>query len=714
MTRDEIKREVMAIPNHNILLQLSTGVGKTSLALSLVARQLLQTPEHLRKVLIVYPKNVLVNDWKAEMKKWHYEWMLPYITFTNYASLHKHATEGNKVIEYTATCWDECFTGDTEILTLNGYKPFKDLTSKDMVAQWTEEGIIEFVTPTRIIHRFHSGKLCKWNLGRHRHVYLTPNHNQIYKDCKGDYHIDTIQNTPLHYGIKIPVSGKGTGNNTPLTPLERLLIAVQADGTLQRHQIKESVYSIEVKKDRKKERLAYLMSQYPQHTKIKAKHPGRDRYMIKFPKGDAKLLSTHFNINMGYDRANEFIEEIIQWDGSKLQGNSLYYSSKFKENADFVAAVAVQAGYKVLQGIEEDSRKSTYSTMHRVYMRKRAETDAGCMQKSYIDYTGDVYCVEVPSHKIVVRSEGYTFITGNCHHLSAAKRELAKNYHSNYNILLSATIGRDLLWELKSLFPNLYVYKIGIKTAIEEDILPEPTIVRIPLRLSMFNLPQQWIINPKATKVCPRKYPLNKNTYWYLKKCDKHTQYIMEGTTTEYMNLQNSLIEFYKSRQGNIRMRNIWLQMCGARLHWLAMLKNNVVLRILKLLDDEKTLTFCSNIEQAELLSPNAIHSGNDKAMELKNAFNEGKIKHISSINILSEGANLTECKYGIWARYNASEIAIFQKQGRILRHKKPIMILPYFMNTREEELVNKMCEGNGTTKIITLDINNINKIKAL
>lgn len=408
MTRDEIKREVMAIPNHNILLQLSTGVGKTSLALSLVARQLLQTPEHLRKVLIVYPKNVLVNDWKAEMKKWHYEWMLPYITFTNYASLHKHATEGNKVIEYTATCWDEC------------------------------------------------------------------------------------------------------------------------------------------------------------------------------------------------------------------------------------------------------------------------------------------------------------------HHLSAAKRELAKNYHSNYNILLSATIGRDLLWELKSLFPNLYVYKIGIKTAIEEDILPEPTIVRIPLRLSMFNLPQQWIINPKATKVCPRKYPLNKNTYWYLKKCDRHTQYIMEGTTTEYMNLQNSLIEFYKSRQGNIRMRNIWLQMCGTRLHWLAMLKNNVVLRILKLLDDEKTLTFCSNIEQAELLSPNAIHSGNDKAMELKNAFNEGKIKHISSINILSEGANLTECKYGIWARYNASEIAIFQKQGRILRHKKPVMILPYFMNTREEELVNKMCEGNGTTKIITLDINNINRIKAL
>lgn len=361
MTRDEIKQEVLAIPNNNILLQLSTGVGKTSLALALVSRQLLKTPEHLRKVLIVYPKNVLENDWKDEISKWHYEWMLSYITFTNYASLHKHAAIGNIPVEYTVIVYDES------------------------------------------------------------------------------------------------------------------------------------------------------------------------------------------------------------------------------------------------------------------------------------------------------------------QHLSEAKRAIVNNYHSQSNILLSATIGKDLMWELKKLFPNLYVYKVGIRAAIDENILPEPIVVKIPMMMSLFNAKQQWIINPKAKKRDSTVYPLDKKTYWHLKKTgNKYTQYVMEGTTSSYYQLFNDLIDFYKSRNGNIRMRNIWLQMCSSRLQWLALLKNNVVLRILKSLDNEKTLTFCSNIEQAELLSPNAIHSGNKNATAIREAFNEGTVKHISAVDILTEGVNLTGCKYGIWARYNASDIKLAQKIGKL------------------------------------------------
>lgn len=46
----------------------------------------------------------------------------------------------------------------------------------------------------------------------------------------------------------------------------------------------------------------------------------------------------------------------------------------------------------------------------------------------------------------------------------------------------------------------------------------------------------------------------------------------------------------------------------------------------------------------------------------------------------------------------------------RILRHKSPIIILPYFKDTREEELVEKMIEeySKDSIKIIS----NINEIK--
>ena len=46
----------------------------------------------------------------------------------------------------------------------------------------------------------------------------------------------------------------------------------------------------------------------------------------------------------------------------------------------------------------------------------------------------------------------------------------------------------------------------------------------------------------------------------------------------------------------------------------------------------------------------------------------------------------------------------------RILRHKSPIIIIPYFKDTREEELIQKMMEEYSEESIIT--INNISEIK--
>lgn len=54
---------------------------------------------------------------------------------------------------------------------------------------------------------------------------------------------------------------------------------------------------------------------------------------------------------------------------------------------------------------------------------------------------------------------------------------------------------------------------------------------------------------------------------------------------------------------------------------------------------------------------------------------------------------NLMNCQIGIYAVLNSSERMIKQKMGRLLRHKEPILVIPYFKNTRDEEIVNKMTE---------------------
>ena len=61
---------------------------------------------------------------------------------------------------------------------------------------------------------------------------------------------------------------------------------------------------------------------------------------------------------------------------------------------------------------------------------------------------------------------------------------------------------------------------------------------------------------------------------------------------------------------------------------------------------------------------------------------------------MLNESVNLTNCQYGIFANINASETIQVQRVGRSLRHKNPILIIPFFRNTREEEIVRKWMEN--------------------
>ena len=71
---------------------------------------------------------------------------------------------------------------------------------------------------------------------------------------------------------------------------------------------------------------------------------------------------------------------------------------------------------------------------------------------------------------------------------------------------------------------------------------------------------------------------------------------------------------------------------------------------------------------------------------------------------------NLVNCQVGIYANLNSSDTIVKQRMGRLLRHKNPVLIVPYFVGTRDEELVGKMLE-NYNPKLVTV-INNYKEIK--
>lgn len=301
-----------------------------------------------------------------------------------------------------------------------------------------------------------------------------------------------------------------------------------------------------------------------------------------------------------------------------------------------------------------------------------------------------------------------TIIFDETHHLSERCREALCDFEIKHSILLSATVSKALKDELKEVFDNLVSYKKDLRNVIEDEILPDPKVYLWPLDLRT-DLPTESIYkNPKARG---RLIECNWAERWnYIKQ--RNIPVRIYCTERQYYNDLCSQITFWKNkfkRTNNSIAKNKWLKLCNDRLKWLSDKKVKYLHQLLPLLIQYRTLTFCNSIEQTELLGEYCINSKNSDSLKYLADFNSEKIDHITACSMLDEGMNLTNCQIGIYANLNSSERIIKQRCGRLLRHKNPIIIIPYFKNTREEELMKKMLEDYNPELIKTiLDIKEI------
>lgn len=294
-------------------------------------------------------------------------------------------------------------------------------------------------------------------------------------------------------------------------------------------------------------------------------------------------------------------------------------------------------------------------------------------------------------------------IFDECHHLSERCREALDSFTIGRSILLSATVKNSVKWDLKGTFQNLFSYKIHMKEAIDNEVLPDPRVFLIPLSLET-KIPTESIWkNPKGKEPvielpwASRWSGIRQKTY---KVCIYCTEW------QYYMDLSEQ-IDFWKRKymtSRNEAFKNKWLRLAGDRLKWLSDKKVDIVSRILWLIRGHRTLTFCNSIEQTEELGSYCINSKNKYSANVLAAFNDGRIDHITACNMLNEGMNLVNCQVGIYNNLNSSEIIVKQRLGRILRHEKPVIVIPYYKDTREQELVEKMLEDYNPDLITVLD----------
>ena len=296
-------------------------------------------------------------------------------------------------------------------------------------------------------------------------------------------------------------------------------------------------------------------------------------------------------------------------------------------------------------------------------------------------------------------------ILDEAHHLSERCKEILVEMKSDYKLFLSATLKRELKYWIRTTYPKVKLITVSLKDAIENEVLPDPKILLIPLTLDNFNSTEILVKKNKKTSLTIDCFYKDRWKYMKLYNCN------IKCTPQQYYNEISQEIEYWKKQSMFKKALEFkWLKCCNDRLKWLSNQKNDIVITILKHLKDYRVLTFCNSIEQTEKLGKFCINSKNKSSLKHLELFNEGKIKHITSVAMLDEGCNLTQCKVGLFAMLNSSDRMIFQRLGRILRHKEPVIIIPYYKNTREEEIVVKMIENYNKDLIKTT--NNINIIR--
>lgn len=326
----------------------------------------------------------------------------------NVKAIIKSAQERAIDGKYKTYIIDECVTGDTEVLTNEGWKRFDSLNKTEKIAQYNN-GKIEFVTPTEYIEKDYVGDMYRVNIAQNISFMMSPNHVQPLMNKQGDIVERYIKDIDFDATTKFVRGGEGVGQKQTLSPMDKLAIALHSLGDVMVEYKDYNQWEVRIMGSRMN---TYFRSIIDDCNEINFK-PFADgamcTYYINTPKDISPLLSTHFSLeDVSKSYAEQFLKEITYWASAlPFEDDYIDYQNEHKENLDFCQCVAILCGYS---SRVEDTE---------LYINKGSTNLSNlCVTKSVEQYDGKIYCVKVPSHMILIRRDGYEIVTGNCHALT--------------------------------------------------------------------------------------------------------------------------------------------------------------------------------------------------------------------------------------------------------------------------------------------------------
>ncbi|MCA9367019.1 hypothetical protein KC887_02000 [Candidatus Kaiserbacteria bacterium] len=343
--------------------------------------------------------------------------------------LFKHQNEtadfvaGNPVTLCTSD--PGCVSNDTEYLTPTGWKRMDRYTEGDKVAQFhPDTRRIEFVTPTEYVVK-DCPLMLHLKTARGVDQMLSPEHRVLYYTEGNPDRYEVIPAAALkelHDTLTIGFRGRFENTFTvdtpgiPFTDDEiRLGVAIKADGYVVK-QLHGYKVSMNLKKERKKQRLEVLLANCGVEYTIHKSAPGYSRYHFTPPCPEKRY--TEYWGASAHQRAI-IVDEAQYWDGSQCRAGAYTFHTTHAEDADFIQFCAASTGRTSSIQTYTRYRRGRTETDYVVHIRKNAARVGikSGSNKSEIPIVpspdGKKYCFMVPSTFLLLRRNGHIFATGN-------------------------------------------------------------------------------------------------------------------------------------------------------------------------------------------------------------------------------------------------------------------------------------------------------------
>jgi len=406
-----------------------------------------------------------------------------------------------------------CFSDDTEILTNDGWKLFKELTGTEQICTLNPDtNAIEYQGVTGIIQKEYKGDMihiCNDDArSSHSDILVTPDHEIFFKRRnETEFKFVQAKNINKHGGT-IKNSGDWEGEdkeyyiipeyieNHYLGKYQKYMQIIHPEIKIKMNDwlrflgfyiaegsLGKKHYQVNIsQKNRQWDFIldclpfkynyynhGYCISSVQLAKHIKSLVPGRQ---------DVRLIPKQFKA-LSQNNLLHLISGLIIGDGSvHKKGGTVSYGTISKQLADDIQEISMKLGWSAIvkllpsKGTSLTIKGKTYTRnfdIYRINIRKKKldisilSADKFLLHKH--EYDGIVYCVEVPNHIIYVRRNGVPCFVGQCRFGYDAFQALAG--------MFTTTI-TEMFWHVVMKKPEPLMLKKGYNIAVRLTLPPYP------------------------------------------------------------------------------------------------------------------------------------------------------------------------------------------------------------------------------------------------